>query len=200
MKKCVLLVLFCTVPVLLAGFFHSVPVDPIASCVLVYNAESRGSGCIVGMNCVLTARHVADQPDLVVRTFDGDEHRVVWVQKDPDSDLALLYVEGRFDERPLLFDRRPLTVREEITVIGTPQEQTLQGCVLTGRVVKVDWVCPDYGYNIGAINLDVLDCHAAPGCSGGPVLDRHGHVRGVFIIGIGYNLGAAVPVEELDVK
>lgn len=173
--------------------------DPIDSCVLVYSGNGHGSGAIVDVNCVLTARHVADIEDLMIRTSDGDEHRVVRVVEDPDSDMALLYIEGTFDEVPLLFDRTPLRVGDEIIVIGAPFDKNLQGCFMTGRVVKVDWECPNYGYDIEAVNIDVLDTHAGPGCSGGPVLDSRGVIRGVFIMGSG-TLGGAVPVEELTVE
>lgn len=173
--------------------------DPVDSCVLVYSADGHGSGVIVGINCVLTARHVADNPGLTIRTNAGDEHPVVFVVVDEDSDMALLYIEGRFSESitPLLIDRTPLRVGDEVTLIGAPFDRMLQNCVLRGRVVKIDLVVDNYGYEIGAENIDVLDCHGGPGCSGGPVLDSLGRVRGVLILGIGPLCGA-VPVGELN--
>lgn len=171
--------------------------DPIDSVVMIYNDYGHGSGAIIGPSEVLTAGHVADDVDLVVRTFDGDEHKVVRIQKDPDSDLARLYIEGEFDEPPLTFDRTPLRVGDEITAIGTPRGPLWMNCVLTGRVVKVDVNDLDYGYSVIGKNMDVLDCHAAPGCSGAPVLDAQGRVRAVLVGGC-EPLCWVVPVEELD--
>lgn len=170
--------------------------DPVNSCVVVYNQDGCGSGAIVDANCVLTAQHVAEQPDLMIRTPDGDEHKVVRVAKDPNSDLALLYIDGVFDETPLRLDPTPLKVGERVTLIGTYGTPDMAGCVLTGKVVKVD-TKRDYNYSIPAVNVDVLDCHCRPGCSGGPVLDRRGVIRSVLILGDGILCGA-VPVEELN--
>jgi serine protease Do len=189
-----LLAVICGLALGLAAIFDC-PADPVDSCVLVYNEGGHGSGSIVDVNCVLTARHVADHNDLTIRTNDGDEYLVVLVVKDPDSDLALLYIDGQFGaEHPfLLFDRTPLHVGDEITVVGTPYEQQLQNCVLTGRVVKVDTDVPE----MDSVNVDILDVHAGPGCSGGPVLDRCGRVRSVLTLEIG-KLAGAIPVAELN--
>lgn len=193
--KRALLALTLGMAVFLAAWLGTTP-PPVASCVLVYNASGHGSGAIVDANCVLTARHVADEPNLVIRTHDGDEHRVVRVVNDPDSDLALLYIDGTFDERPLLFDPAPLRVGDEIVLVGAPFDTALQNCVLAGRVVKVD-AKAKYNYPVDAANIDILDCRGGPGCSGGPVFDRRGRIRAVVTMGFGPLCGA-VPVAELN--
>jgi S1-C subfamily serine protease len=134
-------------------------------------------------------------PGLTIRTNDGDEHKVVSAWLDPDSDLAVVFIDGTFDEPALVLDATPLMVGDEVRVIGTPWDEVLFNCVLPGCVVKIDMemTCEGNEY----VNLDVMDCHAAPGCSGGPIVDAEGRVRGVLVISYA-PLMAAVPVEELD--
>lgn len=182
---------------LMAGVRMDEPVNVVDSVVLVYNDYGHGSGAVVDVNCVLTAAHVADNNDLTIRTNDGDEHKVVKVVMDPDSDMALLYIEGQFDdERPLLFDPTPLEVGDRVILLGSPYDTLLQSCVLPGYVVKVDYVTECEGSEY--VNLDVLDCHGAPGCSGGPVVDQYGRIRAVLVLGWP-PLVMAIPVSELDV-
>ncbi len=197
MKNTLALTFLLVFAFILVGLFaSSAVVDPINSCVLVYNTEISGSGAIIGPDCVLTAGHVADQPDLKIRTNDGGEYIVSRVEKDPDSDLARLYTRNSFDDKkPLSLDRTPLQVGDEITVIGYPFECPV--CMFSGRVVGVDHILEinDNKYQ----NMDILDCHAGAGCSGGPVLDSRGYVRSVWVaydtrVCINY----AVPMEELD--
>ena len=172
-----------------------VPPTPADSVVMIYDKLGHGSGVIVDVNCVLTAAHVADHNDVVIQTADGDVYGVDHVVSDPDSDLALLYIDGEFDETPLLFDPTPLEVGDEITLIGTPWDRELMNCVLPGFVVKVDLdtELEDSLY----VDLDVIDCAGAPGCSGGPLVDKYGHIRGIVIGGYP-QLPLAIPVSELD--
>lgn len=194
--RCALLMLVCLLALVASIFLDTATtiVEASASVVVVYNESGHGSGAIVDVNCVLTAGHVADQNDLRVRTSDGDDCRVVRVVRDPNSDLALVFIEGAFDpgHPPLRIDDQPLRVGEEITMIGTPYSRDLMNCVCHGRVVKVDY--NPFGLYV---NIDVLDVHGGPGCSGGPVIDLKGAIRGVIVLAQGEFL-AAVPVEELD--
>lgn len=192
--KCLLIVVLVIFSIAAIGN-KPVATDVTDSCVLIFNDYGHGSGAIIEPNCVLTARHVAQSPDLRIRTNDGDEHVVVRTWLDPDSDLAKLYIDGRFTPPPLTLDRTPLRVGNKVAVIGTPHAEELLNCVLWGQVVKVDYKVQVEG--IEHTNLDVYDCHTAMGCSGGPVVDRWGRIRGVFNIGWP-PLGAGVPVGELD--
>lgn len=191
------LMFLCMLAVCVCLFFDTPSTtveDTAASVVIVHGESGYGSGSIVGVNCVLTARHVAVLPGLGVKTKDGDEHVVTRAEFDPNSDLALVYIEGTFDESPLRRDDRPLRVGDEVTMIGTPYTRGLMNCVCQGRVVKVDYVA-DGQY----VNLDVLDVRGGLGCSGSPILDSSGAIRGVVVLQIGAFL-SAVPVGELDVS
>ena len=171
--------------------------DSRESVVLLTDGMGHGSGTIIDVNCVLTAKHCTGHPGLVVQTLDGDEYEIIKIVADSNSDLALIYIDGQFDERPLELCDVPLEIGDLVTVIGAPYEVGLIGTVLTGHVVNIDHEVVIPGYEPD-VNMDILDTHAGPGCSGGPVLDSQGRVRGVFTLGQGM-LGGAVPIEELDV-
>jgi S1-C subfamily serine protease len=183
-------------------------VDPSGltnSAVVVYQTRGHGSGVVVGKDRVLTARHVAchfgDANDpLLVITADGDApRRVIGTIVDPNVDAAILLLDPNtpFDanEPPAEVDRVPLGVGDVVTVVGTPLDrENLKLCVLRGYVVKVN-VSPGLP---GALNLDIIDAHAAPGCSGGPVFDSKGRVRGILLCGVGGILGGSLPTREFD--
>jgi S1-C subfamily serine protease len=166
----------------------------VNSCVLVYNEKGHGSGVIISKNCVLTAKHVAIEPDLKIRTQDGVIYSVDRVALDPDSDLAFLYINVEFEERPLQLNQAPLKVGDKIVLVGTPYDRVLMNCVLEGRVVNVDMDDP-----LGHTNVDMIDSHGGPGCSGGPILDQRGRVRAILVTRIGALCGA-VPVGELTIE
>jgi S1-C subfamily serine protease len=169
--------------------------DYSASVVLVFNDFGHGSGAIVGPNAVLTAKHVAMEPDLRIRTASGDEYPVFGVALDPDSDLAVLYIEGEFGIASLVIDREPLEVGDNTVLIGTPLDPALMNCVLQGRVVRTDYEVEVEGNLL--INIDVIDAHGTFGCSGGPLLDADGEIRGVMSVVVGPFSGCT-PVGELD--
>lgn len=189
----------CAVVAVFAGAisYHKAPTleELRNSTVCIFNDSGHGSGVIIDSNCVLTARHVSDHNDLMIRTIGGDVYGVVKAVKDPNSDLALLYIGQKFDEAPLTLDKTPLKIGDVIIMIGTPYDRAMIGTVLMGHVVNIDQEIPmDDVINI---NVDIIDAHAAPGCSGGPVLDTRGHVRAIETLG-NPPLCGCIPVGELD--
>lgn len=166
--------------------------NPVDSVVTITDGTGFGSGVIVGPSSVLTAKHLYDGSEMTVHAADGDTHKVVSVKLDKDDDLVVLVIDGTFDEEPLIVDKTPLQVGDEITVIGTPFGNELFNSVLIGHIVKVDVDTP-----LGT-GLDIHDAHSGPGCSGSPVLDKSGHVRAIHSISIYGTLSGAVPVEKLD--
>lgn len=163
------------------------------SCVMVFSAEGHGSGVIVGKNCVLTAAHVARLSNLMIRTDDNEIYGVISTAIDPNSDMAIIYISGEFKQKPLQMNETPLELEDEIIMIGTPSIADLFNTVLRGRVVKIDVNTTGAEWT----NLDIVDAHGSPGCSGGPIFDCHGNIRGIVVTGCG-NLMGAVPMEEFD--
>ena len=162
------------------------PIDPLASVVMVWTDGGRGSGVVIAADRVLTCWHVADGANVRV-----DGHTVTSVWRDPDSDLAILTVEPPFECRPLEIDKTPLKVGDEVSVVGFPADLPI--CRLWGRVVAKN--CPV----LTTPEADVLDVHAGPGCSGSPVIDKHGRIRALwFAFNTWVDLSYAIPMEDLD--
>jgi S1-C subfamily serine protease len=156
---------------------QSPPVED--SVVLVYGVHGHGSGAIVGPDRVLTAGHVADMPAVSVETLDGGRYAVLEAIVDPDSDAAVLVIDGTFDERPLMLDPSALKRRDRVEVIGAPLLTGFFGTVFAGQVVNVDRELLAGGD--AYVNLDMLDAYATSGCSGGPVL-HNGRIAGVCVV------------------
>ena len=69
---------------------------------------------------------------------------------------------------------------DELLLVGSPYG--LYGTVTTGVVSRVSW------------KVIQTDAAANPGNSGGPALDKHGHVVGVLVAGGGENINFVVPI------
>jgi S1-C subfamily serine protease len=138
----------------------------------------EGTGFVAGANYVVTNAHVvAGERDTHVTTSDGRRLDSTVVAFDPDRDLAVLRVpglalpalelgEGRVDERGALFGhpgggplrQAPVRIAEQIVARGSDITHTTD----TEREVFV------------------LAAVAAPGDSGGPIVDADGRVIGVM--------------------
>jgi S1-C subfamily serine protease len=135
---------------------------------------------------LLTANHVVTGAGSTVTiTRKGGSWTADVVGRDPDNDLALLRANGRpAQARPLwqAGNRRVPRTGEQLLLIGSPYG--LGGTVTTGIVSRV---------LKKAIQTDAA---ANPGNSGGPAIDRGGHVVGVLVSGGGQNINFAIRLER----
>ncbi|TMK93898.1 MAG: serine protease [Actinobacteria bacterium] len=110
--------------------------------------------------------------------------------RDAVNDLALVRVSGSpAGADPLWQDVRagtPPQPGDELLLIGSPYG--LEGTVTTGVVSRV------------TKKLIQTDAAANPGNSGGPAIDKQGHVVGVLVSGGGENLNFAVPIVRACIK
>jgi S1-C subfamily serine protease len=110
--------------------------------------------------------------------------------RDPANDLALIRVSGApAGAAPLWQDVRagaPPRPGDQLLLVGSPYG--LEGTVTTGIVSRV------------SKKLIQTDAAANPGNSGGPAIDKQGHVVGVLVSGGGENLNFAVPIGRACVK
>jgi S1-C subfamily serine protease len=108
---------------------------------------------------------------------------------DPKHDLAVVRIEGQPAGAEPLWQAPRKTLPQtgdELLLVGSPYG--LYGTVTTGVVSRVSW------------RVIQTDAAANPGNSGGPALDKHGHVVGVLVAGGGENLNFAIPIRQLCLK
>jgi S1-C subfamily serine protease len=108
---------------------------------------------------------------------------------DPKHDLAVIRVSANpAGARPLWQAprTRPPRAGDQLLLLGSPYG--LYGTVTTGIVSRVTG---------RAIQTDAA---ANPGNSGGPALDKEGHVVGVLVAGGGENINFAVPIRLVCAK
>jgi S1-C subfamily serine protease len=142
-----------------------------------------------GQMYVVTAAHVVSEvgEQVTLERNNGSWGAGV-VGMDKTHDLAVLRVSGHPVSAAALW-QKPLRNRprpgDELLLVGSPFG--LGGTVTSGVVSAV------------RPKLIQTDAAANPGNSGGPAVDRDGHVVGVLVAGGGENLNFAVPIRQLCV-
>jgi hypothetical protein len=141
------------------------------------NPTSTGSGFLVGPGFVLTNHHVvAGCRRLEVRNDRKQRATARVVADDPRRDLALLAVPPGAGT-PLVFrDGPPVERGEGVVTYGFP----LSGLLGSGPTLTTGDVSALSGIHDNPLHLQI-SAPVQPGNSGGPVLDRNGHVIGVVV-------------------
>jgi len=137
-----------------------------------------GSGFFIRRNTILTNVHVVTTNySVTVRMPDG---RTLSARVDttaPELDIAVLRLnDSPPDNQPVLTMGTVARARQgqDVVVLGTPLG--LQNTVTRGIVSAIR--------QIGAVTLVQTDAAVNPGNSGGPVLDRQGHVIGIATMSV----------------
>ena len=140
--------------------------------------QGHGSGFILEADgLILTNNHVVDNADqLRVRLADGREFDAEVLQRDAQTDIALLRIEA--DDLPTapLGDSDAMRVGDWVLAIGSPFRRELEHSVSAGIIS---------GKSRGDIGIagyeDFLQTDAAvnPGNSGGPLVNLRGEVIGI---------------------
>src|SRR2546429_6995581 len=161
------------------------------------NAPHRGAGSgfiIDADGSILTNNHVIDRAErIIVKLSDGRSLRARVIGTDPDTDVALIKIDG---ERGLpvapLGDSSALRMGEWVCAIGNPlgyEHSVTVGVVsYLGRKL-FDASLDDYIQTDAAINF---------GNSGGPLINSRGEVIGINapISSRASNIGLAVPINS----
>ena len=157
--------------------------------------KGTGTGFLIDSNgYILTNHHVVDGAErIMVRLTDGRSLRARPVGSDPDTDIALIKVDGasRF-VYAALGDSDTLRVGEWVCAIGNPlaYEHTVTVGVVSfiGRKL-FDHSLDRYIQTDAAINF---------GNSGGPLINSRGEVIGInaAISSRASNIGFAVPINQ----
>lgn len=160
-----------------------------------------GSGVIVdSFGNILTSLHVIAGADIINITFaDGTKSVGEVVLEMPELDLAVIQAV----DTPLVITPATLAgagnIGDEAYVVGNPFG--LYSSISAGVISGFDRVFQVPNSNLAIPGMIQFDAPANPGNSGGPLLNRNGHVIGIvtgilnptdesFFIGIGF----AVPI------
>jgi serine protease Do len=156
-------------------FFKQLPATPLPG-MPHHGTSSAGSGVIVDPSgVILTNNHVvAGDGEVTVRLQDGREFKAVDIKTDPDTDLAVLRINGAGTlPAARLGDSDQVEVGDWVLALGQPFG--LEGTVTAGIVSAK-------GRGIGIAdreNFIQTDAAINPGNSGGPLVDIDGKVIGI---------------------
>jgi S1-C subfamily serine protease len=158
-----------------------VSIEVLGSTTLGEGGTSSGSGFIIDEDGHIVTNHhvVANSQRVTVVFFNGITAPAEVIGNDPDSDLAVVRVDGLIPEaHPLpLGDSNEVVVGQSVVALGNPFN--LSNTMTFGIVSAVGRVIPSgfTRYNIPqAIQTDAA---INPGNSGGPLINLEGEVIGV---------------------
>ncbi len=162
-----------------------------------------GSGVVVdSFGNILTSLHVVDGATIIKVTFaDGTESEAQIVNTMPERDIAVLQALDTplFVVPAVLGNPNSMRVGDEAYVVGNPFG--LYSSMSSGVISGFDRVFRVSGTDLEIPGMIQIDAAVNPGNSGGPLLNRSGHVIGiitglinptddVFFVGIAF----AVPI------
>ncbi len=161
-----------------------------------FKEMGQGSGFIISKDgYILTNNHVVGEADLIkVKLADGREFKAKVVGTDPQSDVAVIKINGHDLPTLPLGDSDRIQVGEWVIAIGNPFGLT--------QTVTVGVVSAKGRSRIGITDYeDFIQTDAAinPGNSGGPLINIHGEAIGIntaiFSKSGGYmGIGFAIPI------
>ena len=161
-----------------------------------FRQEGMGSGSIVDRNgFILTNHHVVGEADrILVILFDGTEKEAELVGTDPESDIAVVKINGKNLPVLPMGNSDEILVGEDVIAVGNPF-----GLIQT---VTYGIVSAKGRSNVGINeyeNFIQTDAAINPGNSGGPLVSLRGEIVGVnsaiFSRSGGYQgIGFAVPI------
>ena len=175
-------------------------------------SESAGSGIIIDPDgYIVTNNHVVeDSTSITVSLTDGRSFDATLIGTDPDTDLAIIKIDGNDLPAASLGDSNALRVGDWVIAIGNAlaleggPTVTVGVVSAMGRTIEVDSETTLY-------DLIQTDAAINPGNSGGPLINLNGEVIGINtakissieVSGVGFAIStnSAVPIiDELIEK
>ena len=169
--------------------------------------SSSGSGFIVSdSGYILTNNHVVTGPDrrtaadrVTVRLNDGRSFRARLIGNDPETDVAVLKIDGTNFPKVALGDDHSARIGEWVVAIGNPLglDFTVTAGIVSAKGRSPNGLRDTSSYAV----TDFIQTDAAinPGNSGGPLVNAKGEVIGIntaIASGTGYfsGYGFAIPI------
>jgi serine protease Do len=161
-------------------------------------STSLGSGFVWSQDgIIVTNNHVVEGASRITVNFnDGKQLAAKLLGVDPDSDLAVLRVEGKNFASAPIGTSGDLMIGETVVAVGNPFG--LSGTVTTGVVSALGRSVPSETQGRTYTDFIQTDASINPGNSGGPLLNLEGKVIGinVAIYAQGQGIGFAIPVDR----
>ncbi len=167
---------------------------------IVDGQAGAGSGVILTSDgLVLTNAHVVrGLNEIQVGLFGGQRAPAHLVGSYPDSDIALIQIEGESGLTPAeLGSSAALQVGEEVIAIGNALNLGARPTVTRGIVSALDRSLSAEGISLD--HLIQTDAAINPGNSGGPLVNAAGQVVGLntAIIGDAQNIGFSIEIDTV---
>lgn len=164
----------------------------------VYHTQSLGSGFVWAADgIVVTNAHVVEGASrITVNTSDNRQLAAKVIGVDPDSDLAVLKVDGTNLTAAPIGTSSDLMIGEPVIAVGNPYG--LSGSVTTGIVSATGRSVPSKERGRTYTDFIQTDASINPGNSGGPLLNIEGKVIGIntAIYANAQGIGFAIPVDR----
>ncbi|HVE71141.1 MAG TPA: trypsin-like peptidase domain-containing protein [Thermoanaerobaculia bacterium] len=161
-------------------------------------STSLGSGFVWSSDgIIVTNNHVVEGASRITANLhDGRQLPAKLLGVDPDSDLAVLRVEGKNFAAAPIGTSSDLMIGESVIAVGNPFG--LSGTVTTGVVSAVGRSVPSETQGRTYTDFIQTDASINPGNSGGPLLNIEGKVVGinVAIYAQAQGIGFAIPVDR----
>ena len=167
--------------------------------------QGSGSGFLISQDgYIMTNNHVVEDADeIIVKLKDRREFRATVIGKDPNTDVAVIKIEGNRFPHVRLGQPEDTRVGEWVLAIGNPLGN-LEFTVTAGIVSAKGRPLPIIRQSTGSLyaieSFIQTDAAINPGNSGGPLVNIRGEVIGVnsaIASNTGYNegYGFAVPID-----
>lgn len=139
--------------------------------------DGAGSGVIIdAAGVILTNRHVVEGADeVVVRLSDDREFKAEKIKVDPQTDLAVLWIDAEGEKLPTAAwgDSDGLSIGDWVLAIGHPfnLEATVSAGIISGKGRALD--------SVQRSNFLQTDAAINPGNSGGPLINLDAQIVGI---------------------
>ena len=158
--------------------------------VTVRTSSGHGSGVILDKTgYVLTNAHVVGDSAHVVIVMNNQEIPAEVVRREPYRDVALIKVKNLPVTKSVAISKTRLTEGDEIYVIGTPLDESLNNTVTKGVLSAFR--------NKDGLSFYQTDAAINQGNSGGPVFDAKGELVAISVAGVFTGSGASLNVNYL---